>query len=331
MKWFEPLQSSGLLYSVNSQTSEKGRLHFTLHQCTGFQTNHTLDINTIYNAKQQITQFLQQLHGLQIEFRGILVTPTGIALQGYPKNDLQVSALMTARKNLSTFLSSLDIPFHPPYINDICHATLFRWTSPPTEQQIQYIQNTIYSWKEAHIATFTPIEWCTGFGTLSMVQPIVKDILKISTPIYIAHRGLTNGPDHILENNLNQLLERTAKGLYSECDVWYINSKLYLGHDTPTTEIVFENIISSYLWIHAKNKESLEFLLQKRNHEGADLCIFWHTTEDYALTTSGELIVYPGKSLLEGSCFMMPENSNGILAPKIIHSICSDYNTVLLT
>jgi hypothetical protein len=159
-----------------------------------------------------------------------------------------------------------------------------------------------------------------------MVQPLVQDILTIPTPVYVAHRGLTNGPDPSNENNLKQLLERTAKGLYSECDIWSIDSKLYLGHDRPTTEIQFEQICSPYLWLHAKNREALEYLLQKRNHDGFELCIFWHTTDDYAITANGEVIVYPGKQLLEGSTFMMPEHSDCILAYRGVRIICSDYS-----
>ena len=323
-KWLEPLLSSGIRYSVHPQSGE-GRLHFTLHQCTGFYEKHDIDKKTIEAAEKKLGDYFQQVNGIEIEFRGLLVTPTGITLRGFPKDDLQVLKLMSAREQLSTFLTSLRIPFEPPYINDICHATLFRWTKQPSDEQIQYIQNNICNWKETHIASFTPIEWCVGFGTLCMIQPFVKDILRIHTPVYIAHRGLTNGPDKVLENNLENLRQRCARGEYSECDIWYMDSKLYLGHDHPSIEICFDDICSPYLWLHAKNKEALEYLIRMRNHNGFDLCIFWHTTDDYTLTTTGDVIVYPGKDLIEGSTFMMPEQSNNINVKKNIYNICSDY------
>jgi len=323
-RWLEPLLSSGIRYSVEPQAGE-GRLHFTLHQCTGFQGKHDIDQKNIENAKKKLEEYFQQLNGIEIEFRGLLVTPTGIALRGFPKDDLQVLKLMSAREQLSETLSSLGIPFEPPYVNDICHATLFRWTKQPSEDKIQYIQKNICNWNEAHIASFTPIEWCVGLGTLCMIQPQVKDILRIHTPVYIAHRGLTNGPDKIVENNLENLRQRCARGEYSECDIWYIDSKLYLGHDSPSVEIRFDDINSPYLWLHAKNKEALEYLLGLRNYKGYDLCIFWHTTDDYTFTTTGNVVVYPGKELIEGSTFMMPENADNIIVKKNIHSICSDY------
>ena len=326
-KWLEPLLISGIRYSVHPKVGE-GRLHFTLHQCTGFKEKHDVDEKTIEAAEKKLGDYFQQLNGIEIEFRGLLVTPTGIALRGFPKDDLQVSKLMSAREQLSETLSSLEIPFEPPYVNDICHATLFRWTKQPSEDQIQYIEKNISNWNEAHIASFTPIEWCVGFGTLCMVQPFVKDILRIHTPVRIAHRGLTNGPDKLLENNLESLRQRCTRGEYSECDIWYIDSKLYLGHDNPSVEIHFDDIDSPYLWLHAKNKEALEYLIRMRNCQGKDLCIFWHTTDDYTLTTTGECIVYPGKELIEGSTFMMPENADGIPTYNRVRIVCSDYNIV---
>jgi hypothetical protein len=53
------------------------------------------------------------------------------------------------------------------------------------------------------------------------------------------------------------------------------------------------------------------------------LRIFYHTDEDFALTTTGETIILPGLPDMEGWTYMMPEMANMI--PTVAGKICSDY------
>jgi hypothetical protein len=323
LKWLEPLLPFGIVYT-NYPTSHEGLLHFTFHQLSPFSTiDKTSTFNT--TTKELFHQYLKQLSGLHILFRGLLVTPTGIALRGYPSDTLQLQKLMNTRNELETVMKKVNLDYTPPYINDICHSTLFRWKVKPSQELIEYIQTTIHTWNEAHIGELIPKSWCIGAGTLRMQEPNRRDFENFYCPTFIAHRGLLNGSDKIKENALDTLKERCFMGLYSECDIWFVKGELFLGHDSPTTRIRFEDIHSPYLFLHAKNKDAYEYLLNKVNYEGFNLTVFWHTTEDYVLTNRGDSIVYPGKELLYDGVFMMPENSGTIRNTNTCKYICSDF------
>ncbi len=321
--WLQPLLKDGIGYTVEP-SSTQGRLHFTFHQLSAF-SDIPPTVNLTAEVKKHLQLYLEQLSGIEIHFRGLITTPTGIALRGFPADSIQLGALMNARNQLHDTLNQCGIEYSPPYINDICHATLFRWTSTPSQESIHHIQSTISHWSESHIATFVPKHWWIGNGTYRMTDPFVKNIHCFHTPMFIAHRGLTSGPSSRNENNKETLLSRAKMGLYSECDIWYIDGKFFLGHDTPSESISTEELCTPYLWLHAKNKEAYEQLLHIRNSYGINLRVFWHTTEDYVLTTHNDCIVFPGKPLLQNSVFMMPENAGEISTPEISSAICSDY------
>jgi hypothetical protein len=132
-----------------------------------------------------------------------------------------------------------------------------------------------------------------------------------------------NGPDKRLENDIATIVHRCSNGLYSEIDIWYVNSKWYIGHDSPEQEITLEYLMSPYLFIHAKNVEAFHELQQLSDAHGLNLRIFYHTEEHYALTTRGETIIYPGLPEKEGWLYMMPERTE--LTLKSSGMICSDY------
>ena len=70
--------------------------------------------------------------------------------------------------------------------------------------------------------------------------------------IYIAHRGLTQGPDVNLENRPQQIEQSLNQGYHCEVDVWYVNDKWFLGHDRPDYEVPYEFLEQYGLWLHAK-------------------------------------------------------------------------------
>jgi hypothetical protein len=329
-KWLEPLLSSGVSYAVTPDTQElKGHLHFTFHQITGFMNAETMNQEKDTLESRHFKDYMMTLEGLQIQFRGLVLTPTGLALRGFPANDMQTNKLMRLRDTLGAFLQSQGIEFQPPYCNDICHSTLFRWTQQPTDDQIKYIQEGIHRWEEAYIGSCRPTVWSFGYGTLLMSPEYVIPITTVHIPLQIAHRGLTRGPDSELENNWDTILQRSRAGFYSEVDIWFLkaDNKWYIGHDVPHTAVLLEDILNPFFWLHAKNKYAFEELLKKR-YQGYPIQAFWHTTEDYCLTTNVDCIVYPGKPLLEYSTFMMPENS-GLQDTIKASYICSDCpNTV---
>jgi len=321
--WLKPYLDYGTLYTVRPKDSE-GRLHFTFHQLSGFFNSIPDEFNI--PDKYKLKEFMNAINGLKIDFRGLLITPTGLALRGYPTDSIQLQNLMRLRDSLDTFCKENRIEYTPPYMNNIVHSTLFRWTRPLPTLLAEALQKDLSRWDECWFGSCTLSDWYYGHGTLLMRKPHVKELLYIELPTRIAHRGLTNGPNKTLENNLENIKKRAETGLYSEIDIWRVRDTWFVGHDTPNTPIEFDYILqySNYLWIHAKNKEAFEELANLRK-EGRNLCFFWHTTEDYCFTSNLDIIVYPGKSLIENCVFMMPENSCGIEKTSSITHICSDY------
>lgn len=316
-KWLEPLRDYGILYDVCSE--ERGRLHFTLHQCSGFHTGPFSEYNGTF-----LKDILKELAGLSLVFRGLLVTPTGIALRGFPKTDLEVQKLMRVRNQLASVFLAGGVPFNPPYINDICHVTLLRWAKPPSLTAISKIQNEITHWNHAILAELNPFEWHFGYGSLTMQMYEIKILHSYWTPLRIAHRGLIAGPDPAHENSIEILQKRKEAGLHSEIDIWWKQGNFWIGHDFPHEIVSLEFLTSPYFWIHAKHDQSFRELQRISLEKGLGLRIFYHTDEDYVLTTHGDTIIFPGLEDCSGWVYMMPES--GKIVPSCASAICSDFS-----
>jgi len=141
--------------------------------------------------------------------------------------------------------------------------------------------------------------------------------------IYIAHRGLTTGPDVNLENRPQQIEMSLRRGYHCEIDVWYINDKWFLGHDFADYQVPYEFLEQPNLWIHAKNLDALYVM-------GADkkLNFFWHESDSCVLTSQGDIWTQPGKPLTLNSIMVMPEyidkTVQNVLNVECL-GICSDY------
>ena len=140
--------------------------------------------------------------------------------------------------------------------------------------------------------------------------------------IYIAHRGLTNGPDKSLENNPKQVLNALEQDYHAEIDLWCVNSELFLGHDSPQYPIQESFLKHVHLWIHAKNLSALRWL------SNTSYNYFWHQDDDFTVTSHHWIWTYPGKELTSRSIMVMPEMHNADLSGlnKLnCYGICSDY------
>lgn len=315
-EWMQPLCKAGILYSVGGT---EGVLHFTLHQCSRF-----------YETKGEaydgdfIEPLVKKLAGLRIVFRGLLVTRTGIALRGYPSTQQGLEKLMEVRNALSDTFQRAGVPFDPPYINDICHATLFRWTHAPTQEMIEYIQKGIDRWSECILAEIAPSRWSFGYASLRMHSNELAELARFWTPEKIAHRGLIAGPNKNVENSITTITELCEQGRSSEIDIWWHKRAFWIGHDEPKEPVNVEFLRSEFLWIHAKNTEAFYQLQKLSNEKGWGLRIFYHTDEDYVLTTRGDTIIYPGLPDVDGWIYMMPEMST--VLPCVAAKVCSDFS-----
>lgn len=311
-KWLEPLQTSGVLYKVQP-TEQEGQLHLTFHQLTEFQDCSHYE--TTLSEKDLATLF-QPLEGIHIIFRGLLLTPTGLALCGYPTHTAE---LQRARDQLPSLYPS----FSPLYKNTLCHATLFRWSIPPTEAQRQYVLEGLKTWKEAVFADMRPTRWELGSCSLKMTAGTYTVYARCWIPTRISHRGLLEGANTILENDPDQIQSLLASGNHVEFDVWKCGNSYFLGHDSPTTPIQIEPFLHPNAWIHAKNWDAFQDFANRRWKDGCDIRFFWHTTENWVFTSMGDIISYPGCEVSSDGCTMLPEKG-GILEGAWI---CSDYHT----
>lgn len=137
----------------------------------------------------------------------------------------------------------------------------------------------------------------------------------------ISHRGNLNGPNKEHENKPEYILNTIKFGFDCEIDVRYLNNELFLGHDEPDDKIELEFLIDNQdkLWIHCKNIDALDYLLNF-----PCLNIFWHQNDDYTLTSKGFVWCYPKMKTSKKGIILMPEWNNFYI-PSACYGICSDY------
>ncbi len=126
--------------------------------------------------------------------------------------------------------------------------------------------------------------------------------------IYISHRGNINGRIEEAENKPEYIIDTISMGYNVEIDVWCIDGEWWLGHDEPQYPIELEWIErrSDKLWVHCKNKESVEYL-SDNDYEAANINWFWHENDAMTLTSFNYIWVYPGKQPIKKSIAVMPE------------------------
>jgi hypothetical protein len=137
--------------------------------------------------------------------------------------------------------------------------------------------------------------------------------------ILISHRGNLNGPNEVRENSPYYIMEAIDEGYDVEVDLWWVDGKVYLGHDEPQYEVSDEWLGERIdkLWIHCKNVESLNWIRNTSLH------YFWHEQDTLTLTSKNHMWVYPSKQPIIGSIAVMPEIHNDDISKCL--GVCSDF------
>ena len=137
--------------------------------------------------------------------------------------------------------------------------------------------------------------------------------------ILISHRGNINGPIPEAENNPEYIDNTIRLGYEVEIDMWWVDGRIYLGHDKPQYEVSDEWLGDRIdkLWVHCKNTELLGWIRSTSLH------YFWHENDTVTLTSKNYIWAYPGKQPIIGSIAVMPELYNDNISKCI--GICSDY------
>ena len=136
--------------------------------------------------------------------------------------------------------------------------------------------------------------------------------------ILISHRGNIDGISK-LENQPDYIDDAIELGYDVEVDIWYIGSRLYLGHDIAQyqIDITWLENRKSKLWIHCKNHAALELMCETNLH------YFWHDEDDVTITSKGIIWVHPKIKPLEKGIAVLPERHNWPVGDCL--GVCSDY------
>ena len=140
----------------------------------------------------------------------------------------------------------------------------------------------------------------------------------------ISHRGNLTGSNKDLENNPSYIEKAINLGFDVEVDVYFKKNQLFLGHDEPIFRIDVSFLKNKKIWCHAKNIESLDYLLNFN-----DIHVFWHQNDDFTLTSRGYIWTYPGKYVTNKSILVLDKNISKQNLP-VCMGICSDYVSYLI-
>ena len=137
--------------------------------------------------------------------------------------------------------------------------------------------------------------------------------------IFISHRGNLRGPNPKYENSPEYVLTALNQGYEVEIDVWFINNRFMLGHDSPKYSIEESFLLKENIWCHAKNFEALIELKKLNAH------YFWHESDSYTITSKNIIWAYPDSWVNEKCIRLMPELRIDLPLNWNYLGICSDY------
>lgn len=139
----------------------------------------------------------------------------------------------------------------------------------------------------------------------------------------ISHRGNLDGPSPQSENTSKQIDFCISKKIPVEIDVWFDEKGLFLGHDAAEERIRIDYLFdrAHYLWIHCKNAGAYEYLTDFKN-----LNVFYHQSDDYTLTSKGDIWTYPRKPVVAKSIIVCQSEQETLdNLGKEIRGICTDF------
>ena len=141
--------------------------------------------------------------------------------------------------------------------------------------------------------------------------------------IIISHRGNLNGKFLEKENSKNYIDVAINLGYDVEIALWFIDGRVYLGHDEPQYEVTFDWIYdrNDRLWVHCKDVASVEYFTEN-SFKCSEINWFWHENDTMTLTSFGYVWVYPGRQPILRSIAVMPEREGEDISSCL--GICSD-------
>ncbi len=146
--------------------------------------------------------------------------------------------------------------------------------------------------------------------------------------IIIAHRGNLNGIDENEHSPLN-ILRCLKSELDVEIDAHWYNDELWMGHDKPVYKCPPSYLTNKHIWFHAKDLESLEFLVKINAH------VFWQQKDEYTITSKGFLWAFSNQHVTSDICIHASLTKSHPYSPVMkdisptCYGICTDYPLLL--
>lgn len=251
-----------------------------------------------------------------LRFRGLQSSMSAIHLHGY----FEVAEHGAAFSQLRATINQLFREYGCPVTLGQFSIPIVRFKNTDSHQHLPNLDR----WKECEFGEVRMSEW--------LVQKRGSIYGKIRLQQFIAHRGNEKGRFAHDENKPEKIEELHQKGIVCEIDIWYKENQWWLGHDAPETKVTFEWLMKnpSLCLIHCKNYQALDTLHRECGSQGYDVNLFYHTVEDYALTSRGHIIVHPNQTCLPDSIEMMPELSKTRDMKKRSNYVCSDSRSNVL-
>jgi hypothetical protein len=250
-----------------------------------------------------------------MRFRGVRVSMSAIYLHGYFEVNQHCVEFNQFRASIEQIFREYGCTVSLGQIN----IPLVRFKST---NSLKHIPN-LDRWEECEFGELRMSEWVVHKGG--------RKYGNVPLQSFIAHRGNVNGKFVPDENKPEKIEELNKKGISCEIDIWYHANQYWLGHDAPETVVSFEWLMQ-YLplrLIHCKNHEALDILHRECGRLGYNANLFYHTVEDYALTSRGHIIVHPDRIVLPDSIEMMPEMSGERDMKHRANTVCSDSRSYL--
>lgn len=142
--------------------------------------------------------------------------------------------------------------------------------------------------------------------------------------LIISHRANISGPNTATngENHPNSITNVLNLGYNVEVDVRFINNKFYLGHDNPDYEVDEKFLYKPGLWVHAKNIEALQKLIDAPSN----INVFYHDIDNCTLTSHRFIWSYPRETVIltSRSIAVMPELVSSWDLSKC-YGVCTDF------
>jgi len=140
--------------------------------------------------------------------------------------------------------------------------------------------------------------------------------------ILISHRGNINGKNTQKENHPSYIDEAIEAGYDVEIDIWYLEGRLFLGHDSGDylVDIHWLENRSNKLWIHCKNMDALSYFNEYEWKKSIQFNYFSHDVDMGVLTSHSYIW---STNLYDRGILVLPEVFNKEPFEGTI-GICSD-------